>query len=221
MNRRERGNRSAWALAVLAVACGVRSNDEIPPELLEAIAQRGGSSNAYPDGPYGNGLGDVAPDVCIRGWHDPGAADYDPGQLERICLSDFWDPEAREHSHLLVNTSAIWCSACRVEYGGSGSRPSLSRHLSERRERGLRMLGALFQDAAFEPAGEAEVVAWARTYSVDFSFGLDAPFVMGAFADAEVQPFNMVIDTRTMRIVLRVDGDEPATLWPAIDSLLE
>lgn len=215
------GNRCVWALALLVTACGTRSNDEIPPELLEAIAQRGGSSSSYPEGPYGNRLGDVAPDVCIRGWHDPSAEGYDPERLERICFADFWDPEAREHSHLLVNTSAIWCSACRVEYGGSGNRPSLSQHLSERRERGLRLLGALFQNAALEPAEETDAVTWARTYSVDFSFGLDAPFAMGAFADAQVQPFNMVIDTRTMRIVLRVDGDEPATLWPAIDSLLE
>lgn len=219
MIRRERSNRSGLWLAVVFTACGTRSNDEIPPALLDAIAQRGDSAAAYPEGPYGGKLGDIAPDVCIRGWHHPREADYDPERLERICLSDFWDPEAREHQLLLVNTSAIWCSACRVEYGGSGNRPSLSRHLSERR--GLRLLGALFQDAAFEPADEADAVAWARTYAVDFSFGLDAPFVMGAFADAEVQPFNMVIDTRSMRIVLQVDGDEPTTLWPAIDSLLE
>jgi hypothetical protein len=31
----------------------------------------------------------------------------------------------------------------------------------------------------------------------------------------------MVLDTRDMRIVLRVEGDEPDTLWPAIDSLLQ
>lgn len=208
-------------LFVWSASCGTRSDDEIPPALLAAIRAGQGSAADYPDGPYGGDVGDVARDVCIQAWHNPREQSYDPNALERVCLSDYYDPSATEHSLLLVNTSAIWCQACRSEYGGSGSRPSLGEEARERRSAGLRVLGALFQGSEREPATVDEAVLWARTFRVDFGFGLDATFAMGAFADPVLQPFNMVIDTRTMRIVQQVSGDEPEVLWPAIDSLLE
>jgi hypothetical protein len=43
---------------------------------------------------------------------------------------------------------------------------------------------------------------------------------MGVFADADVQPFNLVLDATNMRVVLRMNGDNPNQLWPAIDERL-
>ncbi len=213
----------AFGLVVaVCSACGSRSSDDIPPGLLEAIAKGAvDGTGEYPEGPYGGELGDVAPNVCVEGWRDPSAEAYDADAMETVCFADFWHPEATSASLLLVNTSAIWCLACQAEYGGSGSRPSLSAEASARADRGLELLGVLFQDSQFEPADSSDGVTWAKSFSVDFPFGVDAPFAMGAFADPQLQPFNMVLDTTDMRIVLRVEGDEPDTLWPAIDSLLQ
>ncbi len=208
------------ALVLCASGCGAKDNDEIPEELLTAIAAGQGSGDDYPAGPYGSEIGDVAVNVCIRAWTNPKATNYDAAQLESLCFSDFYDPQGAEHALLLVNTSAIWCTACRSEYGGSASRPALSEEVAERYERGLRVLGVLFQGAQRDPATEAEAQLWAESFEVDFAFGLDAPFAMGAFADPQKQPFNMLLDTSTMEIVLVVEEDDPLTLWPAIDSLL-
>lgn len=213
--------RALGPLLLLPLSCGSHADDEIPPELLEAIRQRGEVAESYPEGPKGGEVGDLAPNVCVEGWLDPKAARFEASEMETLCLSDFWDPEQRSHRLLLVNTAAIWCSACQVEYQGSSSRPPLASEVEARRAKGLRILGTLFQDASLNPAKPSHGVEWTRAFDVDFPFGIDPDFVMGAFAKADVQPFNMVIDTETMRIVLAIQGDNPDELWPSIDDLLQ
>jgi hypothetical protein len=215
--------RFAWLVLFGAMAwgCGSRGNDDIPKALLEAIAEGNQGTSEYPSGPYGSEVGDVAGDVCVDGWRNPSASDFDPAALERVCFSDFWDPTGDERKLLLVNTSAVWCQACRSEYGGTSTRPSLVEEAAARQERGLRVMGVLFQKLSRMPADETDASLWAETFEVDFPFGVDAPFAMGAFADPELQPFNMLLDTQTMTIALKIGGDEPKILWPAIDDLLE
>lgn len=211
---------ASWAAGTLS-ACGTHANDDIPQDLLEAIAQSDSEDPNYPSGEKGSAPGDVAPNVCVSGWLDPRASAFDTGAMEEICFADFWDPDAEDHRLLLVNTAAIWCSACQVEYGGAGSRPALSEEATARREQGLRILGTLFQDASRNPATPSDGSLWARTFDVSFPFGIDENFEMGAFADADVQPFNLLIDTQTMEIVLNINGDNPGQLWPAIDERLQ
>lgn len=206
--------------SALALGCGAHADDEIPRDLLEAIEARNANQDDYPAGPKGSDRGDVAPNVCVEGWRNPLGEGFDEDEMETICFADFWDPQAAEHRLLLVNTAAIWCVACQVEYGGTGSRPTLAEEVRERTEAGLRILGTLFQDSARDPATNADGALWAQTFDVDFPFGIDRDFEMGAFADPVVQPFNLVIDTRTMEIVLQIQGDNPGQLWPAIDEQL-
>jgi hypothetical protein len=208
---------SCGALSAALFGCGAHDNDRIPADLLEAIAAGTGESD-YPPGPYGTEVGDIAQNVCIEAWRDPKAENYDVERLSRLCFSDFWDPEGESQQLLLVNTSALWCAACRAEFGGSGARSSLQEELESRP--GLAVLGALFQDAEFEPANAEHARLWAQTFEVSFAFGVDTPFAMGAYADPTVQPFNLLLDARDMRILLEVQGDEPGTLWPAIDERL-
>jgi hypothetical protein len=214
--------RAACVVAALlsAAGCGSRGEDEIPEALLTAIREGSEPGADYPPGPYGSAVGDVAQNVCIRGWRDPAGDDYAQSKLQTLCFSDFWDPGATTHSLLLVNTSALWCTACRSEYGGTESRPSLGSAVQQRTGRGLRLLGVLFQDAERNPATVENAALWATTFEVDFPFGYDEPFAMGAFADPILQPFNMLLDTRTMQIVFTLQGDDPETLWPAIDQRL-
>ena len=206
--------------AACAVACGSNYAD-VPPELLDAIARQGGKGG-YPPGPYGTGEGDVVQDLCWEAWRDPKADGYDPAKLKPLCLSDFHaDPEARI---LLVNSSAIWCIACRAEYGGSegaNGRPSLADHLAARRDKGFRVLGTMFQDAASEPATGAVAAQWARTYSIDFPFAVDEDHRLGLFTTSSIAPFNLLLDTRTMKVVLELEGDEPGTLFGEVDAFLK
>jgi hypothetical protein len=201
----------------MLLGCGAHDNDSIPAGLLDAIAEGAGERD-YPEGPYGSEVGDTAQDVCIDAWRDPRADNYDVERLSRLCFSDFWDPAGDRQQLLLVNTSALWCAACRAEFGGSGARPPLQEEVQSRP--GLAVLGALFQDAEFEPANAEHARLWAQTFEVGFAFGVDTAFAMGAYADPTVQPFNMLLDARDMRILLKVQGDEPGTLWPAVDEWL-
>jgi hypothetical protein len=209
-----------WIL-FFPLACGSHADDEIPEELLDAIRDGNlGNDEDYPEGPTGSESGDLAPNVCVEGWRNPKAEEFEQAEMEQLCFSDFWDPERTSHRLLLVNTAAIWCSACQVEYQGTGSRPSLSEEVEARREAGLRVMGTLFQDASLNPAQPEHGVEWARAFDVDFPFGIDPEFRMGAFANADVQPFNLVIDTETMQILFEIQGDNPDELWPAIDERL-
>jgi hypothetical protein len=78
----------------------------------------------------------------------------------------------------------------------------------------------MFQDEDAEPATEADVVQWASNYEIEVPFGLDDAFVMGAVADERLQPFNGVIDVRTMTIVVRIVGDQPGVLFERLDEEL-
>lgn len=207
------------AMASLSVlGCGTHRDDEIPQDLLDAIASAA-DDDAYPAGAKGSEIGDIAPNVCVTGWLNPRATAYEQSVAEEICFADFWDPGAESHRLLLVNTAANWCSACQVEYGGLDTRPSLSEEVNQRPE--LRILGTLFQDVARNPSTLDDAALWAKAFEVDFPFGIDPDFEMGAFADPLIQPFNLLLDTRTMEVVLKIQGDNPGQLWPAIDSLLE
>ncbi len=208
-------------LGLIVLGCGSRSNEDVPPDLLQAIeAADSQSGDDYPAGPYGNRVGDIAADLCVMGWLDPSAAGYDEEQVGPICFSDFWDADASEHQLLVVNTAAVWCTSCATEYGGA-TNPPFAEEIERRRGAGLRALGTIFQDIRRDPAGVDEAVLWSERFDVDFPFGYDESFAMGAYSHPQLQPFNMVLDTRTMEIVLQLEGFEPESLWPAIDALLE
>lgn len=211
--------------------CG-ENHAGVPEDLLRAIqnpavvdsgssAPDAGSGpvTPYPSGPYGVRVGDVVQDLCFQGWVNPAATQFDPARFQRICLSDFHaDPEAKL---LLVESCAIWCAACRSEYGGNGStQPSLSQRLAERRGRGFRVLGTLFQDAVSEPASPADAQTWAKAFSIDFPFVADPDHQLGLFTSANVAPFNLLVDAKTMKIVLALSGDEPSVLFSAVDRFL-
>lgn len=202
------------------VACGGNSAD-VPPSLLDAIKHPDvpdGGTNAYPPPPYGGRVGDTAPNLCFDGWMNPKAAGFDPGAFTRICLGDFHDSSGSRTKLLLIESCAIWCVACRAEYGGSGNRPSLQDQLAQRESNGFRVLGTIFQDAAAQPAKGTDAASWARTYDLTFPFAEDPLHELGQLsAPTSAAPYNVLIDTRTMKIVLELQGDEPATLFRTVD----
>ncbi len=216
--------RAEWpaiVAVVLCVACGT-NDPEIPPGLLDAISRSGTGAGEYPSGPYGAAVGDVVRNLCFDGWRNPSEAAFDPARFERLCFADFYDPEgAKGIRVLLVNTAAVWCLACKQEWCGTGSRRSLSEETSERFDRGFRTMGLLFEDASSNRAKPLHVAAWTEACEVTVPFGLDADFAMDTYADATVQPFNMVIRTSDMTIAAQKSGDQPADLFAEIDALLD
>ncbi|HEY0466525.1 MAG TPA: hypothetical protein VGC79_20090 [Polyangiaceae bacterium] len=197
--------------SALSVACG-SNTPKIPPELL---ASGGCNSPVYPSGPFGTEEGDTLADACFQGFRNPDTVSHTQGSLETIAFADYYDPTgSKGYQLILINTAAVWCSACRSEHEG------LPAKNAEYGPRGLRILSTLFQDARRNPATLRDLSTWVETFSADYAMVLDPDYQLGGFASAETAPLNLVIDARTMKIEKKLLGDQATVLWPFIDASL-
>lgn len=192
-------------------ACGT-NKPELPPDLgaPESCVHLG-----YPAGPFGTEAGDVLRNACFEGWSRPDREPHDAEALEPLALSDFHDPDdARGIRLLLINTAALWCSACRIEH------ETLPEHVEALAPRGLVVLTALFQGVEREPATLEDMRIWVELYRTNFPIVLDPSYSFGLYASAETAPLNLVVDPRNMRILRKYIGDQSAVIWPFVESEL-
>lgn len=222
----ERSHPGLVAVALVAALSGCGTNRPTIPDDLKQGA--GGGSGDYPEGPYAQNIeadkGMPVMDVSFaKGWRDPAAAGLDVAKLEPISISDYYDPDGSKGYELLVlNTAAIWCSACKIEHGGTNESPSLGEHFTALSPRGVVILSALFQDNAGDPATEQHLQTWAKTYETNFPFVLDPEYQLGGrYVDSQTAPLNLVVDARNMKLLLGMTGDNSAVIWPFIESELE
>jgi hypothetical protein len=207
---RQRFVRSALT-ALALVGCG-SNTPKIPPELL---ASGGCVSPDYPTGPFGTEEGETLANVCFRGFRNPATIVHQESALETIAFSDYYDPSGSKGVALvLINTAAVWCSACRSEHEG------LSARNNQFAGRGLRILSTLFQDAKRDPATIRDLNNWVETFASDYAMVLDPDYQLGTFARAETAPLNLVVDARTMKIEKKLLGDQADVLWPFVDATL-
>jgi len=195
----------------LSVACGT-NRPEIPEELLDAPASCG--SVDYPEGPYGTEQGEVAPDMCFRGWARPDSVEHDADTLMSLSFGRFYDPTGDRYELLLVNSAALWCSACVSEHD------TLPDHYQELAPSGLGILSALFENRDGDPAAVADLTLWVETFETTFPMALDPDYQLGAYAPAASAPLNLLLDTRTMRILEKFTGDQASVLWPLVENEL-
>jgi hypothetical protein len=203
----------ACALVVTGVvACG-DNTPKIPPELLNNSG--GCAAPDYPSGPFGTEEGDTLANACFQGFRNPARVSHDESSLETIAFSDYYDKTGSKGDRLLlINTAAVWCSACRTKHEG------LSAKNDEYGPKGLSIVSTLFQDAARNPATIRDLSNWVETFSSDYAMLLDPDYQLGAYASAETAPLNLVVDARTMTIEKKLLGDQPTILWPFIDAAL-
>jgi hypothetical protein len=195
--------------AIATLACG-SGGPEIPSELLQGDCNCRG---AYPAGPYLADVGATLQDFEFEGFREPAAPNG--MRLERIRISDFYDPNGdRGVALLLVNTAAVWCQSCRVEHR------TLSARQEQFRSRGLVVFSALFQDAQGDPAMLDDLSLWTEQFRVTFPMALDPEFQLGRYASAETAPLNLLVDASSMTILERYIGDQEAVIWPRIEAEL-
>jgi hypothetical protein len=220
--------RAAFALALVlgCVACGTNRPD-IPPELLQETGSGGGNGN-YPSGPYAKNYSadigkPIPPLEFAKGWLDPAAANQDVAALAPIAFADFYDPDGTKGNELLLlNTAAIWCSACKAEHGGTGNVPSLAERQAEFSSRGVVIFSLLFEDAQNNPAQPSNLATWAQSFDTNFPFALDPEYQMIVFGSPKTNaPLNLLIDLRTMKLLKGWTGDHPELIWPAIEDELD
>lgn len=203
--------RLSLPLVVLACACG-SNRPEIPPELLTAPENCG--AFGYPEGPYGTEAGAVAANACFKGWSRPNETPHEADTITDLTFGRYYDPAGDRYELLLVNSAALWCSACQVEHG------ELPERYEEFGPRGLVILSALFQDREGEPAGLDDLTLWVETFGTPFPMALDPDYQLGTYAPAASAPLNLLLDARTMRILEKFTGDQSAVLWPLVEAEL-
>ncbi len=197
--------------AVLLIACG-SNTPTIPPELL---ASSGCDSADYPAGPYGTEEGDTVANGCFKGFRDPSKSSHAESALQTIAFSNYYDPTGSKGIELLlIDTSAVWCSACRTEHEG------LPAKNNQYAPRGLRIVSTLFQDAKRNPASAKDLATWVETFKSNYAMLLDPDYQLGTYAPADTAPLNMVVNARTMKIEKKLLGDQESVLWPYIDESL-
>lgn len=177
----------------------------------------------YPPGPYGTVKGATIANLSFVGWRDPAAANYDRSKFETLRLSDFYNPDGDESAArvLALNASAVWCTVCRAEY----QHLSRDQVYAKYRPLGIEILGILFEDNDGFPARPQDLELWggANGFSVTFPLVLDPGFKSGVYFDSDATPLNMVIDTRTMKILdvsMGFDARTPQAYWDGIAAYL-
>jgi hypothetical protein len=206
------GSWTAVLLAALGLGgCG-SNKPELPPDLS---APASCVAPAYPAGPYGSEPGALLKNACFSGFSAPESTALREDALEPLALSDFYDPDGEGSVRvLLLNTAALWCAACQIEHR---TLPDRYRELSPR---GLALMTAVFQDERYEPADLSDLTAWVDTFQTNFPIVLDPGYSFGRYASAETAPLNLVVDPKTMTILEKFVGDQPAVMWPYIEALL-
>lgn len=206
--------KSAFALllATTLLACGSNA-----PELPEGLLAETPDCAApdYPADGVGTETGDVARNACFVGYRAPDRVLPSEQHRETVALSDYYDPAGTKGVQLLLlNTAAIWCSACVSEHR------SLPEKQNELGPRGLVILSTLFQDAEREPASMADVERWIGKFGTNFPMVADPTLELGRYASPDTAPLNMLIDPRSMKILRKYVGDQGTLMWPYIESEL-
>lgn len=230
---RSSGGPPAWlcAFAAFFAACSSAPVDEGVAGAPSGAAGggAGGESTApavgvdyqkrdYPPGPYGTGQGSTLENFAFLGWRDPVAAGYDETKLERVELSEFYDPTGSKGIRLLwINASAVWCTVCRAEMRdlkNNGVRAKFGA-------KGVQLIGTLFEDNQSLPARPIDLRRWGSTeeHAIDFPLLLDPGFKLGAFFTSDATPLNMLVDARTMRVIDATMGYS-SDYWTGVDKLL-
>jgi AhpC/TSA family len=190
---------------------------EPEPWVTEANAAPGYAAYAYPAGPYGEVQGATIQNLRFAGWAAPKAVNYDTTAVELLSLSDFYDPDGSKNIELLIISAvATWCGVCQTEYQDM-QEAALYAGL---RPRGVQMLGILFEDAEALPAAYADMNIWAEHFDVEFPFVLDPGFKTGVYFDRSATPMNMVVDAKTMQILLVMTGYYP-TMYDEVEKILQ
>jgi hypothetical protein len=201
------------ASCALALACGSNA-PQVPEELL--AGSTGCTAPDYPSEGLGTEPGDVAKNACFVGYRAPDRVPPSPLHRETLAFSDYYDPAGTKGvSLLLVNTAAIWCSACVAEHD------SLPEHAAKLAPRGLVIVGTLFQDAQRNPASLEDVERWISNFHTNFPMVADPGLELGAYASPDSAPLNMLVDPRSMKILRKYVGDQSAVMWPFIESELD
>ncbi len=163
----------------------------------------------YPMGTQGNKVGDIIPDLKLPGYRLT-TAQTDSSKLtwdETIALSDYYNNSA--NSCMILSMGATWCGECQQE------QPALIGDVQS--TQGLAVLDILFEGPT-QGTGSTmqDVTNWTQQYHQDYFVvqGTEQTFQQLAVGYGNMGviglPFNLIISTKTMKVLEEVEGFDPS-----------
>ena len=75
-------------------------------------------------------------------------------------------------------------------------------------------------DHATGHADQGDLDYWTNAYKIDYPSAIDPSYKLSALFEADAFPANLIIDTRTMRIVEVVSGVPDESFWSTFEEAL-
>lgn len=165
----------------------------------------------YPEGPYGTSVGDIIQDKALYGYKNADS------EWDVVRLSDFYDPEGKNHTVMHINVSARWCTVCQAEARAESPKCTDDPAVGGLAKRGLVCYSAIFEGTGSskkppKPATKEDVDAWRDQFELSQAVVQDETMKWGEFFDKSATPLNMVVDLKTMQIVYVTVGYDPASI---------
>jgi hypothetical protein len=220
--------RRLGALLLLCAACTSGGDDPVTPVegSGEPVVQEG-----YPDGPYNSAtMGGIIKPFELNGYARP-AQGIGEDFRTLVKFADFYNPtgdgvyeegspfgagEPKPRVLVLV-MAGVWCGPCQLE-----AREILPDKYAALHDQGLEIVSLLADgltavDAGGDPATFEELDRWINQFDSAYPSVIDPSYELAA--PHKGLPTNIIIDTKTMTIVLVVKSTEES-FWAKVDELL-
>jgi hypothetical protein len=171
--------------------------DAAPADVASQSTARG---CVYPPGPYGLTEGStLPPTLSWQGFVDGST------QPTTVAIADYLDCDgSRGINALEVDVGSAYCTQCRAEA------PVLEQFLDGAGgEEGVNALTLLIKDESFAPATVETAGAWARSFGLTKTAVAADPAITFPIDDI---PTSIIVDPRTMTVVLFLIGYDPSAL---------
>jgi hypothetical protein len=197
----------------------VEQDVEAPP-FPEGSGQAPQPRLEYPAGPYGYAKGSVIENFKLSGFAN---AQVQSESLEALELAMFYNPTGDgvypegsllgagnpKPKALLINVGSVWCGPCNYE-----ADTVLPVEYAKYKPMGGEFLLQLADgNTPGKPATIKSLQTWTDKYDVDYPATIDPSYKLGALFVASAYPQNLIIDTRTMKIVEIIAGSPDASFW--------
>lgn len=155
-------------------------------------------STEYPAGPYGVGEGDTIANLVFT---DLG------GRSVELASMRGGDKRA-----LLLYATGTWCFSCKPEVAWLNGKIASG-------DTDVLPLAVVLEDNRYERADGPTARRWSEALDAKFQVVVDPNGALDSFRASGVVPMNLVIDTRTMRIVHAQYEFDPKALDEALGKI--
>ena len=198
------------------------------------------STTDYPAGPYGTSKGSIVARYQFTGYKNAMAQS---GFTQTIELADFYNPHADDPSYspadptqddrlfpvdslygsqapkpkaLSISVSSMWCGPCKKE----AKLVLPGKHLRYKPLGGEFLVQLNDGPAPRHAADKQDLLSWTTQFQVDFPATIDPHRQLDALFVTNAYPTNIILDTRSMKIVEVVAGIPNEAYWSLFEKTI-